>query len=123
MISKIGTTLTICDSPSLCYNYYACEDPKKEGGVAKAPPTLYNKFHEAVRLNLPEGYYELKDNIELDAQSDPREFLEYLLREQVKPKQSPEDSISYEQMFELETKESWTCSGEYFKQSCRVTWV
>ncbi|KAI5358273.1 putative ubiquitin specific protease, papain-like cysteine peptidase superfamily [Septoria linicola] len=105
-----GAQCLLCRLQDLCYNYYAAEDPKKAGGVAKAPPRLYKKFHEAVELNLPEFYNELKQNIQVNAQSDPREFLEYLLREQIRPKQSPADSISYEQMFELETKQSWTCA-------------
>ncbi|WPB00667.1 uncharacterized protein RHO25_005287 [Cercospora beticola] len=107
----------VCCIQDICHVYWAYEGISVDdewamipSGVHAVDQSLYDEFHQALEANLPADFEDLKNDILLNAQSDAREFLGYLIREQIQSKKSDGDGISFDDMFELETQQAWTCT-------------
>ncbi|PPJ58886.1 hypothetical protein CBER1_04449 [Cercospora berteroae] len=107
----------LCCIQDICHVYWSYEGISVDDEWAMIPSdmkavdqSLYDEFHQALEVNLPADFEDLKNDILLNAQSDAREFLGYLIREQIQSKKSDADGISFDDMFELETQQAWTCA-------------
>ena len=107
----------VCCVQDICHVYWNYEGTPVDdewamipSGINALEKSLYNEFHEALEANLPADFEDVKEDILSNAQSDAREFLGYLIREQIQSKKSDADGVSFDDMFELETQQAWTCT-------------
>lgn len=88
------------------------DDDDDEEEHRSVDPDICRRFHVAMEMekNKPDNLHELRNATQNGGQqADAAGFLEYLIREQIQRKQSPDDDIPYQDMFEIGLKESWTC--------------
>lgn len=109
-----STRCFVCRLQYLCWYYWNTTGTWKgseDHGLFCVSETLCRSIHRSMELdaNAPVNLISLREGIQDGAQCDAREMLEYIIADQILAKLGPPDFVTYNDMFQLMLKTSWTC--------------